>query len=329
MELPLNRYGVRYCTRCVMPETKPGIAFDERGWCNACVAEENMAGIDYAGRGDALGEIACKARRAAEERGLDYDCVVPVSGGKDSTYQCYYARDVLGLRVLGVYVRPLVQVPRGYRNQRNLSRQFPTFVFHIPDEAWELPRKLWESLEDTGKPLQPYDDILYTIPEGLAERWGIPLVIRGENSRVIYGNPPEPAQNYEDVRSTCIYLSDYMYWDSEVIARFAIDKGLETRGGDERELLGSGGYWDFEQLDDVFPIVSHRFKYAKFGYGRATDQACRDIRWGKLTRDEAIPLIHKYDGKIANAHMWKYINYCGKTWDDMQGQLTKWTRVFK
>jgi len=327
------------CARCLMPSTKKGINFDSYGVCNACRYTESM----YA-RGDKFSElksVAELAKDVAAKRGAAYDCLVPVSGGKDSTFICYMMEE-LGLRVLGCFVRPLRITPRGQRNLDNLAKHFPIITWCINDETNGIAGRMRDSFADTGLPLQPYDDLIYGIPERMAADLKIPLVMRGEASEKFYGNVPEDAQQYDEVEqkgSLCRYLSDYLIWDSQITAQFAIDKGLEIRP--HSELMDTGGYWLHEQLDDKFPIVSHWLKFLKFGYGRATDHACRDIRAGRLPSDSDVvmqgyhgphedlrnagwEMIKKYDGKIGGDYIAAYCDYVGLSVTDFIAIAKRW-----
>jgi hypothetical protein len=316
-----------------MPATKPGITFDHEGVCNACRYTESMYDRDHGETADQLTALADEAKRIAHERGVDWDVVVPVSGGKDSLYICHTMAE-LDLRVLGIFVRPLRITPRGQRNFDNLTRQFPTLTYCIDDDANGIRTALRESFERKGLPLQPYDDLIYGIPEKIATKLGVPLVMRGEASEKFYGNKPEKAQQYQHLEAEgtrCCYLSDYSIWDSQMTAKFSMQHGLEVRH--PREGLGTGGYWLHEQLDDMFPIVSHWLKWLKFGYGRATDQACRDIRAGRVptdkemfspladsdivdAREAGFQLVKKYDGQIGNDYIAAYCDYIGITMAD-------------
>ena len=336
---------MKYCDYCFHPETKPGITFNKLGVCNACEAVLGYYnGTDWQAKWKEFRMLALDAQTEARQRHADFDCVVPVSGGKDSMYIAYKCREV-GLRVLGIFVKPMQITPRGQANIDNLSRTFPTLTYTVPDLELEMPKKLWDSYTRDGRPLQPYDDCIYGIPEKLAADMGIPLVMRGEASEVFYGNPPETAQQYDHLNTQNRYMSEFVPWDSQVTAKFGIAHGLAIRTPDE--LWGTGGYWTSEQLDDRFPIVSHWLKFLKFGYGRATDHACRDIRAGWIptdsapfsnkkyetldeesqARSEAKRLIAKYDGQIDHvAYTDWYCRYVGKTRGEFLEVAKQWDK---
>lgn len=344
--------NLKRCTKCIMPETKPGIVFNKKGICNACINEDIKKNIDWDLRKKELSDIAKKTKKQKTE---GYNSLVAVSGGKDSTFIAMYAKYELGLNPLCVYVEPCYITERGEKNIRNLSKLgFDIFRF-MPNQKI-MPSLLKRSFIEDGQPVRAFEFMLYSVPMRVAINNNIPLVFWGENPQFEYGNVGKGqgasanSQKYcaalegkdanhwisegitqQDLLSfqhpseeelehagiTSVYLSHYVYWDSRKIAEFAIKNGLTIRP--ENELMGTGGYWDFEQLDDEIPIISHLLKYLKYGYGRATDQACRDIRAGHITRQEGLKLAEKYDGHIDPEYIRNYCNYIGITirefWD--------------
>ena len=110
-----------------MPETKPGISFDTQGVCNACQNDEKKKEIDWSSR---FQELVDLANHIKKQKTTGYNCLIPVSGGKDSTFLSVTAKEKLGLRPLLVYVEPVYATTLGRRNLRNLSSLgFDIFVF--------------------------------------------------------------------------------------------------------------------------------------------------------------------------------------------------------
>ena len=320
----------KLCTKCIMPESKPNISFDESGVCNACQNAKKSADIDWDSRWDDLVKIA----DSVEDHG-GYNIVIPVSGGKDSTYLAVIAKD-LGLRPLCVNVSPCEPTPLGEKNLKNLS-ELGFDIFRFIPNAKIMPELVKRSFYEDGDPCTSHEFMLYSIPLKVAMKFNIPLIMWAENSQVEYGNfdiqcglwgrshkhwlsstvteddlipfyqPTE--KEIEDSEIKALYLSDYIRWDSRQVADFAINHGLEARPKDE--LLGTGGYWDFEQLDDECPVIGHHIKHQKFGYGRATDQACRDIRSGYINREHGLQLAKKYDGYLSHEYIENFCKYIG------------------
>jgi len=334
---------LRRCTKCIMPETKPGISFDERGVCNACQNAINKDQVDWHERMKLLRNMAEDAKL---KKPKGYNCLIPVSGGKDSTFLSVTARDTLGLNPLCVFVEPCYCTERGDKNAKNLSKLgFDIFRFNPNQKI--MPTLLKRSYLEDGQPVRAFEFMLYSVPMQMAINFNIPLAIWGENAAREYGNEGNieadeqkncpalegqdathwisegveekdltafqhpTAEEFKQSGVKVIYMSDYVNWDSRITGEFAIKRGLTVRTPDE--LLGTGAYWDFEQLDDEIPIISHLLKFIKFGYGRATDQACRDIRNGHMTREEGLRLAAEYDGQINPEYIRRYCDYIGIT----------------
>ncbi len=324
---------MRRCTKCIQVDTKPGFTINESGVCNACQTAKKQDKVDWSTRWQDLESLARRAQLLNLGR---YNIVIPVSGGKDSTYLAFTARDRLGLRPLCVNVAPCEPTERGERNFRNLSEQgFDVFRFY--PNAKIMPQLVKRSFYEDGDPCTSHEFMLYGVPLQMAINFKVPLIMWAENSQTEYGNPDvvcglwgrnythwvgdgitekdlisfrQPTQ--EEITESGIrqlYLSDYERWDSHTVADFAIEHGLEIR--DKGELMGTGGYWDFEQLDDESPVIGHCLKYMKFGYGRATDQACRDIRLGRITREEGLDLANQYDGRLSPDYIKNFCKYIG------------------
>jgi N-acetyl sugar amidotransferase len=328
-----------------MPETKPGISFDDRGVCNACQYHEAKSTVDWDARWAELEALAAAAKKQAKG---GYNCAVAVSGGKDSTFIALTARDRLGLTPLCICVEPCYPTARGQRNLRNLSRLgFDIFSFQ-PNQRI-MPTLLKRSFVEDGQPARAFEFMLYSVPVRVVMNYHLPLLLWGEDVGHDYGNvgagtpgdaaaqKDQPAlagadaghwlvdgvvgvrdlvsfqhPTVEEIAAAGVsshYLGHYLPWDSRDTAAFAIEHGLEVRP--DWEVWESGGYWPFEQLDDEIPVISHRLKYIKFGYGRATDQACRDIRHGYITREQGLRLARVYDGQINPDYIARYCRYIG------------------
>lgn len=324
------------CKRCIMPDTKPGITFKD-GICNACQNAEKNDKINWV-----LQKIRLNRLGADFARTDRYVCVIPVSGGKDSTFLAMKARE-LGLKPLCINVAPCEPTPRGERNLRNLSKLgFDIFRF-FPNQKI-MPTLVKRSFVEDGDPCTSHEFMLYSVPVRMAIQFKVPLIFWAEDPQFEYGNAGDvkdaseqrniaglwgrPASHWacegvsesdlipfehptaEQIRKaglTAIYMSRYIRWDSHKIAEFAVGHGLEVRR--PHELEGTGGYWNFEQLDDETPVIGHYLKFVKFRYGRATDQACRDIRLGYITREQGLDYALQYDGCLSGYYIDNFCKY--------------------
>lgn len=341
---------MRYCKKCVNPDTRPGVIFDKEGVCSACRnTESQLENIDWNKREKELREIVSWAKKNA----TTYDCVMGVSGGKDSHRMALYAKEELGLNILLASFVPDNLTEIGRHNLNNLmSFGFDCLMFRLnPHVCKELAKR---SFYKYGNIVKPSEYALYATPIRVAINYKIPLGCLGGNASVILGDNKEMGQggdaskislkntlaggnashwvggwisekdvlpyqipSPEDIENAgikVIFLIHYIKDSSEYNnAQFAIARGLKIRT-DSLENLGR--YWKYSALDDDTAIVNQMLKYIKLGFGYATDEACWDIREGRLTREEAIKLVKKYDGKCGEEYIEKFCDYIGITKDE-------------
>ena len=113
---------MRYCKRCVYPESSAlELTFDEKGVCSGCRMAEEKEKINWNARKEKLREILEKYRN---KDGSNYDCIIPVSGGKDSHFQTYIIKEVYGLNPLLVTFNHEFNTAAGIRNLTNLVSKF-------------------------------------------------------------------------------------------------------------------------------------------------------------------------------------------------------------
>ena len=180
---------LKYCVRCVMPATKPDLHIDAEGVCNGCRAYERREQVDWEQRQRELLAILEKHRKT----GGNWDCVIPVSGGKDSTYQV--------IRMLQLGVNPLCVTSStcdlsgiGRKNIENLKRLGVDHVEFSPNPL--VRAKLNRiALTEVGDIAWPEHVGIFTIPVRVAVQFNVPLVVWGENSQNEYGGPADAAAN--------------------------------------------------------------------------------------------------------------------------------------
>lgn len=168
---------VRYCTQCVYPETKPDLSFDDDGVCSACrAAEEKHVGIDWKQREHDFYDVINHFRLPEGKPG--YDCIVPVSGGKDSTYQAYFMKHVCGLNPLCVCFETTCVTEVGRANLDNLS-DMGIDVVHFKKNHPVYRKMVAESFKRVGDEMWPNHVGIFTIPILVAVKFGIPLIVWG------------------------------------------------------------------------------------------------------------------------------------------------------
>ena len=325
------------------------MALDAEGVCPVCRYEEEKqkSAIDWAARRRELDAI-CQWGR--ENTRSTYDCIVTVSGGKDSTRQACYARDELGMNPLLVNCAypPEQLTDLGAHNLANLiSLGFDTVSISPDPQLWK--RLMLEGLRRYGNWARSTEMALYAVPIHAAVAYQIPLVFYGENpmltigekhgrgdgdaSRLKQGNtisggplsllpidvtPQQvhfyfypPDEDMEAARLRLVYLGWYMQeWSGRSNAEFAMAHGLKKRHEPPEQI---GDLWGFTCLDEDFSIVNQYLKYVKLGFGRVTDQVCEAISSGAMTREEGLELVRLYDGKCDPAFIRRFCEYLGIT----------------
>lgn len=318
--------NIRYCTRCCLPETVEGITFDELGICTACQSSEQKMHIDWKKREIELRKILEEAKEKAKS---NYDCILPISGGKDSFFQAHVLTKVYGMKPLAVTFSHNWFSETGYYNlQRCLE------VFDLDHIMFTPNRKLVNKI--ARKSLEMIGDTCWTCHAGvgafplhIACKFDIPLLVYGESiaedsGRASYFEPvrkfdreyfTKVSAKVEPKDMVCEYLSqkdlypfevpsaeeceakgvfgihlgDFIFWDEERQTEFVRDE----YGWKETEI--EGAYKGYKSAECVMAGMHDFTCYLKRGYGRATHQASVDIRKGLLTRDEGLKLSAQID----------------------------------
>lgn len=326
-----------------MPNTKPDLQLDSEGVCNACRSYERREEIDWDERKKELLQIFEEYK---QPEGSNWDCIVPVSGGKDSTYQVIRMLQ-LGLNPLCVTATTCDLSDIGRKNIENLKHLGVDLIEFSPNPL--IRAKLNRiGLEQVGDISWPEHLGIFTIPVRAAVEFNIPLIVWGENPQNEYGGPATAAESkilnrrwleefggllglrvsdmigIEGIEArdlipytypsdeelarvgvTGLFLGYFMPWDGLSNALIAQAHGLTTY-----HKTVEGSIVSYENLDNYQTGIHDYFKFLKFGFGRATDLACMQVRRGRLTRQDALELVQKHDGKFP----WDYL---GKSLEDI------------
>ncbi len=336
-----------YCTNCLMPDTKPDLSFDEEGVCSACNSFKNRSEVDWSERKSELEAILEKYR---SKDGATWDCLIPVSGGKDSTFQVIKMLQ-MGMNPLCVTSTTCDLSEIGKRNIENIKELGVDYVQFSPNPV--VRSKLNRiGLMQVGDIAWPEHLGIFTLPVRMAVQYKIPLIVWGENSQNEYGGPAAASENnvlnrrwleefggllglrvsdleglediqkkhiipyqypadteLKDVGVTGVFLGYYLPWDGLTNALIAQAHGFESYGK-----VIEGSVVDYENLDNHQHGIHDYFKFLKFGFSRATDIACLHLRRGRLSREDALEMIKKQDGKFP----WSYL---GKPLEDILAPL--------
>ena len=335
--------NVKICAKCIQPNTRPGIYFSQESICGACLWEEEKNKINWNERIKELKGIV----EIAKNKKADYDCVIGVSGGKDSTKQAITARDDLGLKCLLVNYQPDNITDIGIENMENL-KQNGFDVLTIRPNPKIMQKLVKYDFFNYLNPVKATEFSLYSSAYIIAEKFNIPLVIQGENpgltagtSLTGVGKDSDALKAYQlqtlskgfneyleidgisekdlflfhyDVKKLIaqntkgIWLQYFLKeWAYRGNAEFSNKYGFKGRENFKPEDIGT--YIGFGSLDSDLVHVNQMLKFIKFGFGFCMDHVCYDIRDGNLNRKEAIELVLKYDGKCADHYINDFCNY--------------------
>lgn len=354
---------IKYCKKCLFPETKPDLSFNDEGVCSACIASaEKNIGIDWKKRAKDFEEIVNFYKKPVGEIG--YDCIIPVSGGKDSTYQAYFMKYVCGMNPLCVCFETTCVTELGQKNLDNISKM-GIDVIHFKKNYEVYKKMVVESFKRVGDEMWPNHIGIFTIPVMIAVKFNIPLIIWGENSQQEYGGP-----NLESVKSSMLNrkwleefggllgnriqdmigvngitekeLTPYIYPSDEDIERVGVTgiflghyffwdarKQLEIvkKHGFCIKEDGpvEGTYTNYENIDEKLVGLHDYLKYVKYGFGRATDHVGIDIRNNRLTREEGLKLVKQYDGKYPYYGVEEFVKYSGMPKEEVDEILDSFT----
>ena len=333
---------MKYCKKCLYPDTKPQLVFNEDGICSACSNSDLKEKINW---DDKEKELRGILEEFKSKDGSNYDCIIPVSGGKDSTFQTYVIKKVYGLNPLVVNFHPLDQTEIGKKNLQSLKNIGVDCIEFSPNP--KVYQKLAKyGLVELGDYQWPEHLGIFTVPVQIATKYEIPLIIWGENPQLEYGKPtdidketildkewleknggffldkikPEDMTKYGFTKNE---LKPYLYPDNEEIKKIGVRgiflgsyikwdifKQLElvkTLGFSENEDVKEGTYDRWENLDVFFTVFHDYFKFLKYGFGRTTDHVSIEIRYGRMTREEGIKLVKEHEGKIPRKFFKKFL----------------------
>jgi len=335
---------VKWCRSCVLPDTRPNLVIGPDGICNACRSHGARKDIDWASREIAFRQVVERAR----ERAAGYDCLIPVSGGKDSTWQVIKCLEY-GLTPLGVTWKTPARTPIGQRNLDNLVSLGVDHIDYQINPKVEA-RFMVKAFERFGSTAIPMHMALFNIPLTIAANFRIPLVVWGENSAFEYGTEDESLTGFrldgawlarhgvmhgttaEDWLGQgftrkelvayfgpdagtlashglrAVFLGYYFPWDPETSLSVAAAHGFAFDAGAART-----GYYDYADIDDDFISLHHWMKWYKFGFTRLFDNLSLEIRNGRMTREQALQIIRERGDQTPHADIDKFCAFAGIT----------------
>ena len=347
---------VKFCKICTVSNQRPRITFDEKGVCSACNFATEKKKFNWKKRGEEL-QILCNKHRKSNG---DYDIIVPCSGGKDGSWVAHQLKYEYGMHPLCVTWSPLKYTEIGRKNLDYFIQSGFNHILGTPNPA--ITKKLTKfAIQTIGDPFQPFIYGQYNYPLTIALNFGVSLIMYGENGEVEYGgdmkNAYKPDRNVEDQLSYYFsgtlpekfsefgiskndlkafsapdikklkknkteihFFSYYKYWDPQENFYYA----QEHCGFEPNPERNEGTFSKYASLDDAFDGFHYYLMFIKFGFGRATSDTAHEIRDNKITREEGIALVKKYDGEFPKKYYKKFLEYCSITEEEFVNIVDSW-----
>lgn len=343
---------IRFCTRCTISTARPRITFDAEGVCSACRFAEAKAQTDWAAREAELKRL-CDWHRSGDG---SFDVIVPVSGGKDGGFTAHQLKTVYGMHPLCVSFAPLLPTEIGKQNLAAfIASGFDVIQGHPNGQAARKLARL--AFEHMGDPFQPFIYGQTHLPIRIATQERIGLVFWAEDGEAEYGGAvkvPRAKRSPEDHDKHYFSGKSPDFWEAYGISAKELEffQGpLHNGFQPESHFFGyykphdpqenyyycnehtgfspnpertEGTYSKYASLDDRLDGLHYYLAYIKFGIGRATSDAAHEIRDGKITREEGVALVHKYDGEFPRKHFAECCEYMGITEESAMNIIEGW-----
>ncbi len=336
-------------------EAKKTIGFAGDGVCDACHYHQTKEHrIDWKKREDQLVALLDKHRR----NDGSYDVVVPGSGGKDSAYTSHMLKYRYGMNPLTVTWAPHLYTDIGWKNFEAWCHVggHDNILFTPNGKLHRLLTRL--AFTNLLHPFQPFIVGQRIIGPAMAAKFGVELVMYGEN-QAEYGNDPDenyvptmdrkfftaqdpnemmlggvPVKEIIDEHGYTLndfapyippdaamlekkgvevhYLGYYLKWDPQECYYYAV----ENTGFQANSERTPGSYSKYSSIDDKIDMFHYFTTLIKFGIGRATYDAAQEVRNGKITREEAVHLVRKYDLEFPDRYYREFLDYIGMNDDE-------------
>jgi N-acetyl sugar amidotransferase len=329
---------MQVCTRCLYTSNHPlNLTFDEEGVCSGCRVHEEKDILNWNYQASKLAGILENYRSRS---GKNYDCIIPVSGARDSYFIVHTIKNIFGMNPLLVTYNKHYNTAVGIRNIANLRIRFDCDIITLtvnPETVKSITRS---TLRRFGSMYWHCIAGQTVFPIQIAAKFKIPLIIWGAHQGVdqvgmfSHRDEVEMTRKYrkehdlmgfeaedliddfdnisksdvmpflypenkelEQVGVRGIYLNNYIRWDSRaqherMIREYKYETAPQTRTFDTYNDVDC---WNYSDVHDYI-------KWVKYGYGKVTDHACREIRLRRMTRAQGIAFVQQYE-----AHAPKYL----------------------
>lgn len=347
---------IQFCTRCTISSMRPRITFDHEGVCSACRFAEKKQKTDWEARERELIKL-CDQHRKDDG---SHDVVVPVSGGKDGGFTAHQLKHKYGMHPLCVTWAPLLSTDIGRQNLDAFVNSGFDLIQGRPNG--QVARKLARlAFEHMGDPFQPFIYGQTNFPLRIAAQEGISLIMYGEDGEAEYGGcviEPRASRKIDDHNEQYFSGKSPEFWKSYGISEKDLEifkpmAAIKRKSVVEQAIHFFGYYkrWDpqenfyycsehtgftpnpertlgtyskYSSLDDKLDGLHYYLAYIKFGIGRATSDTAHEIRDGKITREEGIALVRKFDSEFPQKYFVEACDYMGLTEQDALAIIEKW-----
>ena len=352
---------IKFCNECIMPNSRPRIVFNEKGICNACLHSKKKEKINWNERKLEFLELVNKIKFDTKKNNRLYDCVVPWSGGKDSTSIAIKLKFEFGLNPLLVTFSPLIVNECGNNNRNELSKMGFDSVFLMPNQkvSKQLSKRFFL---ERGNPKVAWDAGVNAGPVQIALNYNIPTVFYAEHGESEYGGlvlnkESEKKRNLREVIEhqvgdfpenwvtesislkdlspyiypseeelkkidlTAYYFSYFFRWS--MLDNFEYVKSKMPNFQTNPNGRTEGTFTDFDSLDDKIDNLYYYMQYVKFGFGRATRDSCRMIQNNQMTREKAIELARKYDNEFPSKDFNEVLSFLDLNEDEFEEIVNK------
>ncbi len=323
--------STQFCKRCLYSKNHPlGLTFDVDGICSGCRVHEEKDTLNWGKRFELLKNIVDPYK---SKKGDQYDCIVPVTGANDSYFIVDVVKNKLGLNPLLVTYNKYFNTPLGIRNLANLRIRFNCDILYQNVNPISVKNITRTTLRTYGSIYWPTLAGQTVFPVQTSVRFKIPLIIWGahqgleqvgmfshehevemtrryrkdhdlfnhESDNILsifdtlkeedilqYRYPSDKELNEVGVRG--IYMGNYVRWDpkdqhEQMIEGFGYLTSSFARTFDKYDFVDCYNYMD---LHDLLKLYKH-------GYSKVTDHATREIRFGRLSREEGLQLVRKHE----------------------------------
>ena len=332
--------SVFFCSKCLVMSTRPRVKFDKNNICSACKWSEEKKKLNWSIKSKKLLKLLTKYKK-----NKPYNCLVPVSGGKDGSYVAYNLKNKYKMNPLCVTVRPPLETELGKRNLNSFVSSGYQHI-HISTNVKTMQKLNKIGFIEMGFPYYGWLIAIHSAVLRVACNFKIPLIFYAEDGEVEYGGDSKHKNNgiygtdymisnyleagYKKVlkksklseddlywftlpnkkelkknKIVCTHMSFYENWDP--YRNYLIAK--KYCGLEEKEELNRGTYTNFAQNDQKLYSLHVYLMYLKFGFGRTNQDASIDVRRGAMSREQAIELVKIYDNHFPNEYLDEYLDY--------------------